>query len=253
MTTNYTPLPMYTGSTSPGSDKYRDPYHNYMMMSTSTFRGFYGLDDGYGGTNYQRAGALVGSFSASGSSEAFSYSIGVNGTGDGNGNIIPGTEVYHIYVDKKTEGVSSSDMILAGIGTLSAIGEKLSQYVLNSRSGYSSGKMFRGSPFNYSKASAKNFKTGFKLGGWALALYGIYNTRAQYRAGLIGEGRRDFNYLNTGTGVFFPYLAIPIATGDYLGQTYADEIYNTTVKPGGFIYEATKWMIESLGIQTQPK
>jgi hypothetical protein len=148
---------------------------------------------------------------------------------------------------------SVSDLTLAGVGTLGYVGERLSQNILNSHSGYSSGKMFPGSPANYSKSAAKNVKTGFKVGGWALTLYGIYDTETQYRAGQIDLGRRQLNHLNNGTGVLFPIVAIPIAAGDYLGQTYSDEIYNTTAQPGGFVFEATKWMLESLGIPTGPK
>ena len=110
--------------------------------------------------------------------------------------------------------------------------------------------MFPGSPSNYSKATAGNVKTGFKICGLALAAYGVYSTETKFRNGKIDLGRRQFNHLNNGTGVVFPVFAIPIAAGDYLGQTYSDEIYNTTAQPGGFIYEATKWMLETIGIPT---
>ena len=90
------------GFTGPGSgkhwsDKYRDPFHNWMSMDTDGFRDFYGLDDGFGGTNFERAMELTGSFTAIGSSQGGSFFYGVNGIGDGNGNIIPGTEEYILY------------------------------------------------------------------------------------------------------------------------------------------------------------
>ncbi len=113
--------------------------------------------------------------------------------------------------------------------------------------------MFPGSHSNYSKATAGNVKTGFKIGGWALAAYGVYSTETQFQNGQIDLGRRKLNHLNNGTGVLFPVFAIPIDAGDYLGQTYSDEIYNTTAQPGGFIYEATKWMLETIGIPTGPE
>jgi RHS repeat-associated protein len=61
-----------TASVAPGSgnnwaDQYRDVAGNMMLMSTNTFRDFYGLDDGYGGTNYERAGQLANNLAASGS------------------------------------------------------------------------------------------------------------------------------------------------------------------------------------------
>jgi RHS repeat-associated protein len=61
-----------TASVAPGSgnnwaDQYRSVAGNMMLMSTNTFREFYGLDDGYGGTNYERAGELASNLAASGS------------------------------------------------------------------------------------------------------------------------------------------------------------------------------------------
>ena len=47
------------GSGNHWSDEYRSVYGNYMLMSTSTFRDFYGLNDGYGGTSYERAGEVA--------------------------------------------------------------------------------------------------------------------------------------------------------------------------------------------------
>lgn len=47
------------GSGNHWSDGYRSVSGNYMMMSTSDFRSHYGLDNGFGGTNYERAGELA--------------------------------------------------------------------------------------------------------------------------------------------------------------------------------------------------
>ena len=101
----------YTGV--PGSgyhwiDAYRSVEANLGMMTTSTFRDFYGLNDGYGGTNYERAGQLANELASGGNADITRYSIGVNGLGDGNGNIIPGTEIYVLYVDAQSNGGSES-------------------------------------------------------------------------------------------------------------------------------------------------
>jgi hypothetical protein len=185
------------------------------------------------------------------------------GTGGGNGPpalgvgkgsayqmALGGGSTANVGSDQSGMSPSVSDLTLAGVGTLGYLGEKLSQNILDSRSGYSSGKMFPRSPSNYSKATAKNVKIGFKVGGWALTLYGIYDTENQFQNGQIGPSRRKLNHLNNGVGVLFPVIAIPLAAGDYLGQTYSDEIYKTTAQPGGFFYETTKWMIETIGIPT---
>ncbi|WP_209333029.1 hypothetical protein, partial [Lunatimonas salinarum] len=65
-------MPKAGGFTGPGSgnhwsDQYRDPYHNWMSMDTDGFRDFYGLDNGFGRTNFERAMELTGSFTGIGS------------------------------------------------------------------------------------------------------------------------------------------------------------------------------------------
>lgn len=56
------------GSGNHWSDQHRGAEGNLMLMSRNTFRGFYGLDDGYGGTNYDRAAELGNTLAASGAS-----------------------------------------------------------------------------------------------------------------------------------------------------------------------------------------
>ncbi|WP_192350262.1 hypothetical protein [Algoriphagus sp. Y33] len=58
---------------------------------------------------------------------------------------------------------------------------------------------------------------------------------------------------NNRVGVLFPVVALPIASGDYLGKTYSTEINQVTTEPGGFVYESTKWVLEKLGIPTEKK
>ena len=76
-------------------------------MDRHTFRNYIGLNDGYGGTDFYRAGQLVNSLAASGAEGVTRYSIGINGLGDGSSNIIPGTEVYYLNVDHYPSGGDS--------------------------------------------------------------------------------------------------------------------------------------------------
>jgi hypothetical protein len=124
---------------------------------------------------------------------------------------------------------------------------------MNSRAGYTSGKLFEGSPFIFSKQKAKQINGGFKLFGAALTLYGVMDTESQYRNGNISLGRRKLNHLNNGAGVAYPPLAIPLAAGDYLGQRYSSQINRTVSQPGGHVYESMKWVLETLGIPTEKK
>jgi hypothetical protein len=98
-------MPKFT-RTNPGSgnhwsDGYRGSHYNSMLMSADSFDNFYGLNDGYGGTNYHRAGELAKGIVAS---NGLVISVGVNGPGDGNGSIIPGEEFYVYYVDQASGG-----------------------------------------------------------------------------------------------------------------------------------------------------
>ena len=87
----------YWGRTGPGSghhwsDQFSDPFRDYFLMSTTDFESKWGMSvsDYRDELILDRAEGVT------------RYSIGVNGLGDGNGNIIPGTEVYHLYVDNQS-------------------------------------------------------------------------------------------------------------------------------------------------------
>ena len=148
---------------------------------------------------------------------------------------------------------SSQDIALATAGTLFYVGEGLSRSISSSRSGFSSGKINPNSPRVYNKQVARFSNGGFRILGWSVIAYSVYNTEQQFDQGLITEGRRELNHLNNGVGVFVPQFAIPMAVGDYFGQQYSNEINATTVEPGGFIYEAFKSTLEFFGIPTGPK
>jgi hypothetical protein len=57
------------------SDGYRSVEGNMALMSTSTFRNFYGLNDGYGGTNYGRAEQLANHMASTGSASVTRYTV----------------------------------------------------------------------------------------------------------------------------------------------------------------------------------
>ncbi|MBB6609985.1 hypothetical protein H7F15_02955 [Pontibacter sp. Tf4] len=176
-----------------------------------------------------------------------------------NGNVIEGTTIKSVrkkgYRNSAVEwrNPSETDIILAGIGTLGYIGEKLSQNILNSRSGFTSGKMFPNSPSNFSKARAKYVKGGLKVGGWGLTLYGLVSTQDDYEKRKISRYRRDHNLLLNAYGFFFPSYAVPLAIGDYFGQIYSKEINDSILKPGGVLHEATILTLETLGIPSEAK
>ncbi len=152
-----------------------------------------------------------------------------------------------------TNAVSTADISLAGVGTAFLVGEMLTQRIMDSRTGFTSGKISGGSPFIYSKAEARIMNFAAKGVGWGLTLWSVYNTESQFRSGEIDAGRRNYNHLNNGVGIAFPVTAIPIAAGDYLGQTYTDEIVDDVSKPGGYLFEGMKFVLELLGLPTEPQ
>ena len=148
--------------------------------------------------------------------------------------------------------ISTTDIALAGVGTSAMVGEILTKRIMRSRSGFTSGKILPDSPRSYSKATATRINFTTKGIGWGLTIWSIYNTRQQFKDGDINGYRRNFNYLNSGVGVLFPISAIPIAVGDYYGQKHADEIVNDVARPGGNLYEGMKFLLELVGIPTEP-
>ncbi|MCH7403865.1 RHS repeat-associated core domain-containing protein [Belliella kenyensis] len=154
---------------------------------------------------------------------------------------------------KNQEAISGSGIALGGVGTTAYLGERLSSNILGSRSGYTSGKILENSPFNYSKQRAGNIKTGLKLTGFALTIYGIADTEFQFDQGNISDGRRRLNHLNNASGLAYPILAVPIAVGDYVGQTHSEQITSIVAEPGGFVFESMKRVLQILGIPTEKK
>ncbi|MCP4488104.1 MAG: hypothetical protein GY820_12410, partial [Gammaproteobacteria bacterium] len=98
----------YSGRGSNNSSRFGDSWGNDVrsvegnlnVMGRSGFRDYYGISDGFGGTDVAKASDLARSVGlAEKNATVTLYSIGVNGMGDGNGNIISGTESYHLYAD----------------------------------------------------------------------------------------------------------------------------------------------------------
>ena len=148
---------------------------------------------------------------------------------------------------------STQDIALATSGTVAEIGKIASGVVIKDRTGITSGKLSPNSPKVFNKKKASTTKGGFTVLSWAIIAYSTINTERQFRNNEISLGRRKFNHQNNLTGVFFPQVAIPIATGDYLGQRYSNEINATTVEEGGIIFEGMKSTLEFLSIPTEPK
>lgn len=143
-----------------------------------------------------------------------------------------------------------TDIALAGIGTSALTVEILSSHIINSRSGYSSGKINPNSPRIYSKGNARGIHYGAKGIGWALTFGTIYNTESQFENEKIDLYRRQYNHMNSAVGIFAPRLAIPVAIGDYLGQSYSDQIIQDMTQPDGVTFEVTKFLLEFVGIPT---
>ncbi len=147
---------------------------------------------------------------------------------------------------------SKNDIVLAAIGTTAATIEEPAKKIMNSRSGYTSGKINENSPRIYSKAKATKYYYGAKSVGWLLTVYGVISTELDYANGKIDDGMRAQNQLNNTVSVFFPRLAVPIAAGTYGGQRYSKEIEREAVQPGGVLFETTKYVLEIFGLATKP-
>lgn len=149
--------------------------------------------------------------------------------------------------------VSTTDLFLAGIGTVALVGEVMSGRILQDRSGFSSGKIFSGSPRVFSKVTARNLNFTAKGIGLGLTFLSIYNKETEFGNGQITPGRRKFNHLNNSVAAFIPLLAIPIEAGDYAGQTHADEIVKDVTHERGLLFRGTKFLLDLLGIPISPK
>jgi hypothetical protein len=149
--------------------------------------------------------------------------------------------------------VSTTDLLLAGIGTAGLVAESQSAIIQGSRSGFTSGKLSPNSPRVYSKATAGKINIAAKGVGWGLTIWSVANTEIQFDNGQINANRRVYNHINNGVGLVYPVVGLPMAAGDYLGQKYSTEIVNDVSQPGGFLFEGTKFVLEFLGIPTSPR
>lgn len=147
--------------------------------------------------------------------------------------------------------VSSTDLLLAGIGTAGLVAESRSGIILSSRSGLNSGKLSMYSPRVYSKANAGIVSGTAKGIGWGLTIWSIINTEMQF-AKDGNSNRRVYNHMNNGVGILVPVMGLPMAAGDYFGQKYSNEIVKDISQPGGFAFEGMKAVLEFLGIPTSP-
>jgi hypothetical protein len=182
-------------------------------MNTDGFQDFYGLDNGFGGTNFEKAGKMVDGIIAS---NGLVISVGVNGPGDGNGNIIPGKEFYVFYVDPISGGNPGGfglDYLLNPVVdfTIGGLNYQLGR-ALDKRLAYD---FTRPSHEGWLRAPAKVPPTSFKVpggrnnvptsivngaantlkvGGAALGMVGVGMTGYEIYTGeknLIGEGGLD--------------------------------------------------------------
>jgi RHS repeat-associated protein len=148
--------------------------------------------------------------------------------------------------------VSKTDILLAGVGTSALFADILTYRIGKSRAGFSSGRIYEGSPRVYSKTTARKINFSAKGIGWGLTFWSVWNTEQQFDRGEIDPNRRRYNHMNNAVGIFAPAYAIPIAIGDYYGQTHSDEIVKSVSEPGGFFFEIMKYTLELLGIPTGP-
>ncbi|MFM9841176.1 MAG: RHS repeat-associated core domain-containing protein [Cyclobacteriaceae bacterium] len=147
---------------------------------------------------------------------------------------------------------SLTDLLLAGVGTAGFVAKFQTSVILNSRAGFTSGRLFPNSSYIYSKANAGKIYVGARVAGAVLTAFNYLNTERQFRTGAINQSRREYNHLNNTYGLFVPTLAIPMAAGDYLGQKYSREIENDVTQPGGFLFEGMKFTLELFGLPTSP-
>ena len=159
---------------------------------------------------------------------------------------------YNEWITKQlgVSSLSTLNISLAGVGTAATFGEIATGKVLDSRSGFTSGKISPNSPVNYSKATASKVNIGAKGLGSALTAWSVFDTESQFKNREISSGRRIDNHLKNGVGLAYPLLAIPIATGDYLGQKYEQQITKSVTQPGGFLFETTNFILKVVGIPT---
>jgi hypothetical protein len=157
--------------------------------------------------------------------------------------------LYNNWMSKiLTDEVSTTDILLAGVGTSFSLAEKMSDIVRNSRSGYTSGKINPNSPKVYNKNFATKVFYGSKIIGFGLAGFSAIDTEMKYAKGDITPSRRSYNHTNNIVGIFLPAYAIPMAAGDYLGQRYEPIVTNSYTKPGGVLYDFTSTMLKIIGL-----
>ena len=166
-------------------------------------------------------------------------------------------ELYSNYMIRSTENEfysfsfsSIQDINLAVASFLIDKGRKMTKSIVESRSGYTSGSLGKGSSKIYNKNSARLTYKGLTVLGHALNVYGFVNSELDYRNGTITKGRRDYNRLNTITSTIFPIYGIPIALGDYLGQKYSNEIEYQVTK--GELNQLMIGVFDIMGLQTTP-
>ena len=150
-----------------------------------------------------------------------------------------------------TDDVSTTDILLAATGVAFSVSEKMSEAILKSRSGITSGKLNTNSPKVYSKDIAlKTFWTS-KILGFTLSAYSLYDIENKHKKKEINDSRRSYSHANNAIGVFYPKYAVPIATGDYLGQKFEPQITNSITKPEGILFNFTRFVLNLGGIPIQ--
>ena len=166
-------------------------------------------------------------------------------------------ELYSDYMIRSTENEfysfsfsSIQDINLALASFLIDKGQKMTETIVESRSGYTSGSLGKGSSKIYNKNSVRWTYNGLIVLGHALNVYGFINSELDYRNHTITKGRRDYNRMNTITSTMFPIYGIPIALGDYLGQKYSNEIEYQVTK--GELNQLMIGVFEIMGLQTNP-
>jgi len=160
---------------------------------------------------------------------------------------------YYRNNEEQNEVPTSSltfNLTLATGSVLINEGVKMTEAIVNSRSGITSGKLNPNSARVYNKAKARTTGNILKGVGHTLTGVSIVISEVDYQEGEISRARRNYNRLNAGTVTIFPVAGIPITIGDYFGQKYHPQIERQVTE--GVLNRSMRSILDFFGIQTTP-
>src|SRR5690554_6529997 len=160
---------------------------------------------------------------------------------------------YYRNNEEQNEVPTSSltfNLTLATGSVLINEGVKMTEAIVNSRSGITSGKLNPNSARVYNKSKAKLTGNILKGTGHTLTGVSIVLSEVDYQKGDISKARRDYNRLNAGTVTIFPVAGIPIVAGDYFGQKYHPQIEHQVME--GVLNKSIRFILDLFGLQTTP-